>query len=232
MRPANSTSGSASRGVSGAVGPGVVPSQHRHLAAQPLLAQPLGVQLARSRTRAGGRARTAAARARRPPADAAEVVAPVVAAPHLEPVDHQLEARRAAARAPPPAARSTGRGGVHDLVAAAVAEQMPQARPARTRAAAGCAGARPRVYSAMRGPAATTRTRPSSSSALAALPLAQRQVGDLVALGRQALGEVAIPALGAPDGVGEEAVVDDADAHRASIHLAEYPRHFPPARAL
>jgi hypothetical protein len=52
---------------------------------------------------------------------------------------------------------------------------------------------------------------------LAAVPLAQRQVGDLVAVGRQALGEVAIPALGAADGVGEQAVIDDADTHSGSI---------------
>ena len=38
--------------------------------------------------------------------------------------------------------------------------------------------------------------------ALAALPLAQRQVGDLVPVGDEPLGEVAIPALGAPDRVG------------------------------
>ena len=46
-------------------------------------------------------------------------------------------------------------------------------------------------------------------------PLAQRQVGDLVAVGAEPLGEVAVPALGAADGVGEEAVVDEADAHGA-----------------
>ena len=46
-----------------------------------------------------------------------------------------------------------------------------------------------------------------------AVPLAQRQVGDVVALGREALGEVAVPALGAADRVGEEAVVDEADPH-------------------
>ncbi len=53
--------------------------------------------------------------------------------------------------------------------------------------------------------------------ALAPLPLAQRQVGDLVPLGRQALGEIAIPALGAPDRMGEQAVVYKAHAHAASI---------------
>ena len=47
----------------------------------------------------------------------------------------------------------------------------------------------------------------------APIPLAQRQVGDLMTLTRQALGEVGVPALGAADGVREQAVVDDAHAH-------------------
>ena len=47
----------------------------------------------------------------------------------------------------------------------------------------------------------------------AAIPLAQRHVRHLVAVGREPLGEVAVPALGAADRVGEEAVVDEADAH-------------------
>ena len=102
---------------------------------------------------------------------------------------------------------------MHDVVAAAVAQQVHEhAQPEHERrqdapAAAG------RVQRHARARRSTTRTRGSSSRALAALPLAQRQVGDLVAVGRQALGEVAIPALGAADGVGEQAVVDDADAH-------------------
>jgi hypothetical protein len=50
----------------------------------------------------------------------------------------------------------------------------------------------------------------------ARLPLPQRQIGHLVPGGREALGEVAVPALGAADGVGEQAVIDQADAHAAS----------------
>ena len=89
----------------------------------------------------------------------------------------------------------------------------------------------PAVYSAMRGPAVTTRTRSSRSSRSPRVPLAQGQVGDLVALRRQALGEVAIPALGAADGVGEKAVVDDADAHSGSI-ISRIRATFRPSRAL
>ena len=66
----------------------------------------------------------------------------------------------------------------------------------------------------MRGPASTTRT-PGQVGHRAAVPLAQRDVGDLVALGGQPQGEVAVPALRPADGVGEEAVVDKGDpGHR------------------
>ena len=64
----------------------------------------------------------------------------------------------------------------------------------------------------MRGPA-LDHAHARDLGALAAVPLAQRQVGDLVPVGGQPLGEVAVPALGAADGVGEQAVVDEADAH-------------------
>ena len=50
---------------------------------------------------------------------------------------------------------------------------------------------------------------------LADVPLAACQVRDLVPGGRQALGEVAIPALGATDCPWIQAVVDDADPHAA-----------------
>ncbi len=50
-------------------------------------------------------------------------------------------------------------------------------------------------------------------SLLAALPLAQRQVGHLVTVRGQPLAEVPIPALGAADRVREQAVVDQADPH-------------------
>ena len=49
----------------------------------------------------------------------------------------------------------------------------------------------------------------------AARPLAQREVADLVTVGGEALREVAIPALGPADGMREQAVVDEADAHEA-----------------
>jgi hypothetical protein len=56
---------------------------------------------------------------------------------------------------------------------------------------------------------------------LPSLPLAECQVGDLVAFIDKALGQVSVPALGTADGVRKQAVVDDADAHPASISSDE-----------
>src|SRR5262249_5485126 len=64
----------------------------------------------------------------------------------------------------------------------------------------------------------------------AALPLAQRQVCDLVALSCQSHREVAIPALAAPDRIGEEAVIDNADPHPASISSRPSPPRCDPFR--
>ena len=52
---------------------------------------------------------------------------------------------------------------------------------------------------------------PRHARIVPARPLAQREVGDLMAVRGEALGEVAVPALGPADGVGEQAVVDEAD---------------------
>jgi hypothetical protein len=54
---------------------------------------------------------------------------------------------------------------------------------------------------------------------LPALPLAQRQVRDLVTLLGKPFAEIAVPALGPADGMGIEAVVDETDTHR-SLTLA------------
>ena len=105
---------------------------------------------------------------------------------------------------------------MHHVVAAAVAQQVqehPQPEHERRQ------DAPPPARRVQRHPRARGHDPHAlvEVGLLAAIPLAQRQVGDLVPLGRQALGEVAIPALGAADGVGEEAVIDDADTHSGSI---------------
>ena len=145
---------------------------------------------------------------------AAEVLAPVVARPHLVPVHHQPEAVQ------PPQGRGRqqrevrkGRG-VHHVVARGRGEAGGRARPApNTSGGQDAAPARPCRAPAGARPA-TTRT-PGTSGALAAVPLAQGQVGHLVPVRRQALAEVAVPPLGAADRVGEQAVVDEADTHAA-----------------
>jgi hypothetical protein len=100
---------------------------------------------------------------------------------------------------------------VDDVVAAAVTAQMPEDAPAEPKCRADPA------------PAGDVQvdTRPDGHDLdagnprlLAVLPLTQRQVRDLEALAGEPLGEGALPALAAADGVGIEAVVDEADVHR------------------
>ncbi len=143
---------------------------------------------------------------------AAEVFAPVGAAPHLVPVDDQaVTAERTCRRRGQQ--REVGKGaGVHHLVAAAVSQQMPQhPQPKHQRRddPATAVGGVQRQFRPHRHHPHAVDPR-----LLAPLPLAQRQVGDFMALFGEALGEVSIPALGAPHGAREEAVVYEADAHR------------------
>ena len=81
---------------------------------------------ARSRTPAGARAAQSACTACRRARRAAEVLAPVVAAPDLVPVDHQPEAAqpRTTRRGEQREVRERGR--VHHVVAAAAAQQVPE----------------------------------------------------------------------------------------------------------
>ena len=72
----------------------------------------------------------------------------------------------------------------------------------------------------MRGPTAMHST-PSTSDRLPACPLAEGQIRDLVAISRQPLGEVAIPPLATADGVREQTVVDQADAHPRTRRLPD-----------
>ena len=60
------------------------------------------------------------------PADAAEVVEPVGAAPDLEPVDHQLEALQRAQQRGRQQREVRERAGVDHVVAAAVAQQVQE----------------------------------------------------------------------------------------------------------
>jgi hypothetical protein len=208
---------------------GVEAAQHGHRPVQTLLAQPLGVQLGEAE---GALAHARAETLHQPadaPAQAAEVVAPVGVAPDLEPIDLQAVTARPAQQGGRQQ-REVGKGAdVQHLVAAPVAQQVRQhAEPEDERRQdatppAGRVEGHPRSH----GP----HVHPwIEIELLAPLPLAQRQIGDLVPLRRQPLGEVSIPALAAADRVRVEAVVDDADSHGGSINGRI--RHFPPARAL
>ena len=118
---------------------------------------------------------------------------------------------RAAGRAPRRAARSRGTRRCARRRSGRRGGAGAPARRARTRAA----GRIRRPPAPCRAPCAGPPRRPERPEPRrrSPVPLPQRQVGDLVAVGGQPLGQVAVPALGAPDGVRVEAVVDEADAH-------------------
>ena len=162
-----------------------------------------------------------------------EVRAPVLARPQLVPVDDEPVALRAAQQPGGQQREVRKRGGVDDVVAAPVAQQVPQharAEDQRRRDPPPAAGVErhPRPGRPDRD-AVDDRPR-------AAIPLAQREVRHVVTVDGQALGEVAIPALGPADRVREEAVVDDQDPHAAagsqtggSGRLAPQAQHSPRA---
>ncbi len=209
-RPANTTTGCAAAGGAADGATLLQAGQHLDVAVHALGPQPLGGRL-RERERP---LRDAQAELLHGPADAPaggpEVLAPVVARPQLEPVDDEPVAVQRAHERGREQREERKRGGVHDVVAAPVAQQVPQH-----------AGAE---HERRRDPAPPARVerhpRPGGAyvdarhvGARPAVPLAQREVADLVAVGVQALGEVAIPALAAADRVGKQAVVDDQDPH-------------------
>ena len=66
----------------------------------------------------------------------------------------------------------------------------------------------------------------------AAIPLAQRDVGDLMPLAGQPLGEIAVPALSPSDGVGKQAVIDETYTHSGSIIARIGVRLSAPARVI
>ena len=57
---------------------------------------------------------------------------------------------------------------------------------------------------------------PGDAGIRPAVPLPQRQIGDLVSVCGEPLGQAPVPPLGAADRVREQAVIDDADAHAAA----------------
>jgi hypothetical protein len=144
------------------------------------------------------------------PSGPAQVLAPVVAGPQLDPVDHEGEAAKAPRDARGQQRKIRERGRVDDVVTAAVSQQVPQhAGPEHERREDAPAARHVELHPWPDGPDVHARYL----GALAARPLAQREHRDLVAVRGQALAEVAVPALGPAHGVGVQAVVDEADAH-------------------
>ena len=188
---------------------GVEPAQHGHLAAHAAAPQPVRGQL---REGEGPLAHAQAAPLHRLAHAAAglpEVRAPVGAAPQLEPVHHEPEAADGARRRRGEQREVRERRGVHDVVAVPRGEEVGEDARAEDER---------RGDPALPGAAVERHPRAHADHAdarhlapLPARPLAQRDVGHLVPVGREPLREVAVPALRAPDGVGEQAVVDEAD---------------------
>ncbi len=145
------------------------------------------------------------------PAKLTEVAAPVGAAPDLVPVDDQRVARKHARQAGGQQREVRKRGHVNGVVAPASQRQMGEHAGAEHERRQDPPAAVCRVQAHARTGADHTHT--GHVRTLAPIPLAQRQVGDLVAVGGESLGEVSVPALGAADGIREQAVIDDADTH-------------------
>ena len=215
MRPAKTTSGSAGSGAGSGERAGVEPAQHLHVPAQPGRADAARGAARRSRTRAGARAGTAPG----PPARSGPRRRRGSRASTWRSRARTSRRRAGSGAAGAPrrrrAARSTGTSGVHDVVAAAVAQQVGE--HARAEHERRQDAALPALAVEAEPRARRDHAHAGDLPALAARPLAQREVGHLVPVGGEALREVAIPALRAADRVGEQAVVDEADPHRARL---------------
>jgi hypothetical protein len=137
---------------------------------------------------------------------------PIAACPHLVPVDDDTVAVE------PPRSRHGKEGEVREgrrvnhVVAAAMAEQMPEHPETEDERRQNPTPAGRGVQPHPRADGAHDDPRHPGIRSL--IPLAQCQVGHLMSVGGEALAKVAIPALGSADGVREETVVDQADAHR------------------
>ena len=192
--------------------------EHGDLAPQSQLAQPRRVQSAEAERALGHAGAQALHRRTHPPADPTQVLAPVLAAPDLEPVAHDPVAPQRA-HEPRREQREVGeRQSLDDVVAAPAPQQVPEHAGAEHQRRQDAA---PLAFVELHSWRHDAHVDALEVVELA-LPLAQRQVGDVVTGVAQAQGEAAIHTLGASDGVREEAVVDEADAHepaRSPGHL-------------
>ncbi len=139
----------------------------------------------------------------------AEVLQPVLARPDLEPVDDDLEVSK----------RTRGQDGeqgrverrrLDDVVAPAVEHQMAEDAQTETNLSA---DATPPVHVELHPRSHGNDLDVRHVGTRVRIPLEQCQIRDLDPAGREAFGEVPIPALGAANSVRIEAVEDEADAH-------------------
>ena len=188
------------------------PAQADDVAAQPLVAQARFVQRAEHERPRGQRDAQPLHRVADAPAGATEVLLPVAARPDLEPVDRERHPRARQRRAGREEREERERAQMDRVVGAAVAQEVAQhagaeAQRRADRAPAGLVVERVGARDGHHAHAGDPRL-------LARRPLHPGEVGDLVPLGHQPLGERAIPPLGAADRPREQAVVGDAEPHR------------------
>ena len=162
---------------------GVLAEQELRLAAQALAPEPLGMEAGEAEGPLGHACAEQLHRVAEP-AGTPEVLAPVVARPHLVPVHHQAEAAEPPHRGRREQREVGERGRVHHVVVPAVAEQVRQ-HPGAEHERRGDPPAPVAVEVEAR--AHRHHAHAGHLGLLGALPLAEREVGDRVAVPREPL---------------------------------------------
>jgi hypothetical protein len=189
----------------------VLALEHRLLTVEAELAQARAVEPGEAERVLGQREAQALHGVPDRPTHAAEVLAPVLARPHLVPVDHQAVSVERPEQRRHQQVEVRKRRGVHHVVAPPAQQQVQErAQPEHQRLGY---AAPPALH--VQGQAWRNGNNLDARHTRigAAGPLPARQVGHLVPVGREAFGEVPVPPFRSSHGMGIEAVVDDADAH-------------------
>ena len=156
-------------------GPSYSPSSTVGSPRRPALDEPLACRREKQNARWGIRSAERLHGVSDPPADRPEILDPVVARPHLVPVDHAADSGPVPAARPGRQQREVRKGGgVDDVVAAPVAQQVPGDPKPEDERREDPASAGPRVQ--LHARADRDHANAGDVAVLAALPLAQRQV--------------------------------------------------------
>jgi hypothetical protein len=145
------------------------------------------------------------------PAGAAEVLIPVATRPDLEPVDGDRQTRADQREPRSEQGEERERAKVHRVVRAAMTQEVPQDARAEAQRRPDPSPALLVVERIGAGDRDHAHARDLRLGAR--FPLQPREVGDLVPLGDEPLGERPVPPLRAAHRPREQAVVGDADAH-------------------